>query len=222
MSDHDRLATWDAAYVLGALAPSERREFESHLATCDRCRDAVAELGGLPGILGRVDRDRAHALLVEEAAAPPVDLVDRILERRRRTRARRRTLVVAGIAAAAAVVATVSGVTLATAPSTEQVVFASNADIPLTADATLTSVGWGTRIDLDCRYSATAAAGGATWTYTMWVIGDDGSAEQVSSWNAAAGSTAHVSAATSLARDDIEALEIRSPAGDPLLTALVD
>jgi hypothetical protein len=28
----DKFAQWDAAYVLGALSPAERREFEEHLA----------------------------------------------------------------------------------------------------------------------------------------------------------------------------------------------
>ena len=46
----------DAAYVLGALSPAERLEFERHLGRCDDCTRAVRELAGLPGLLGRVDR----------------------------------------------------------------------------------------------------------------------------------------------------------------------
>ena len=40
----DRYATWDAAYVLGALSSSDRREYEAHLEGCERCRAAVAEV----------------------------------------------------------------------------------------------------------------------------------------------------------------------------------
>lgn len=54
MSTHDDYADWDAAYVLGALAVAERREYEEHLAGCPACRAAVAELAGLPGLLAQL------------------------------------------------------------------------------------------------------------------------------------------------------------------------
>jgi anti-sigma-K factor RskA len=60
-----------AAYALDALDESERREFEEHLASCDRCRE---ELEGL--------RDAAAALAyVPEGPAPPPALRDRVLKR---------------------------------------------------------------------------------------------------------------------------------------------
>src|SRR4029450_13226426 len=37
----DKFAQWDAAYVLGALSPAERREFEEHLSSCKSCQAAV-------------------------------------------------------------------------------------------------------------------------------------------------------------------------------------
>jgi len=43
------------AYVLGALAPADRSAYERHLANCARCREEVAQLAGLPGLLGRLD-----------------------------------------------------------------------------------------------------------------------------------------------------------------------
>ena len=45
----------DGAYVLGALSPAERAQYERHLATCSFCREAVAEIAVLPGLLGRLD-----------------------------------------------------------------------------------------------------------------------------------------------------------------------
>ncbi|OJV81502.1 MAG: hypothetical protein BGO37_06060 [Cellulomonas sp. 73-92] len=51
--EHAAFADWDGAYVLGALAPDERRAYEDHLAGCARCRAAVAELAPLPGLLAR-------------------------------------------------------------------------------------------------------------------------------------------------------------------------
>ena len=53
--DGDRYLTWDAAYVLGSLSSAERREFETHLETCARCRAAVAELSGVPALLAKLD-----------------------------------------------------------------------------------------------------------------------------------------------------------------------
>ena len=47
----DKFAQWDAAYVLGALSPAERREFEEHLASCPACQAAVSELVAIPGLL---------------------------------------------------------------------------------------------------------------------------------------------------------------------------
>ena len=44
-----------AAYVLGALSPAERLEFERHLGGCDDCTRAIRELAGIPGLLGRVE-----------------------------------------------------------------------------------------------------------------------------------------------------------------------
>jgi len=44
----------DAAYLLGALSPSDRREFETHLAGCASCQRSVQQLAGLPGLLGKV------------------------------------------------------------------------------------------------------------------------------------------------------------------------
>ena len=40
--DHPRFADWDSAYVIGALSPAERREYEEHLETCETCRRSVA------------------------------------------------------------------------------------------------------------------------------------------------------------------------------------
>lgn len=61
----DQYAEWDAAYVLGALSPTDRRAYERHLAECAACRSAVAELAGLPGLLGTLTPAHAEALVAE-------------------------------------------------------------------------------------------------------------------------------------------------------------
>jgi anti-sigma-K factor RskA len=98
MNDPHSLA---AAYALHALDESEEREFEQHLAGCDRCRQ---ELVGL--------REAAAALAyAPEGPTPPPGLRQRILEQARAERPNvvplkpRRTRTWAIPAAAAAVAA---------------------------------------------------------------------------------------------------------------------
>ena len=38
----DPYEMWDAAYVLGSLSSSERRQYETHLSGCKRCRIMAA------------------------------------------------------------------------------------------------------------------------------------------------------------------------------------
>ena len=67
MTDPHEFTDWDAAYVLGMLAPEERRRFERHLADCPACSQAVAELAGMPGILAGLSTSDATALLADDA-----------------------------------------------------------------------------------------------------------------------------------------------------------
>jgi anti-sigma factor RsiW len=90
-----------AAYALDALEPDEAREYEAHLARCERCRDELASLSEAAGAL-------AYAA---DSPAPPVELRARILQQARRERPnvvplRPRWLV--PVAAAAAVAACVA------------------------------------------------------------------------------------------------------------------
>ena len=62
MGDNHRYAMWDAAYVLGSLSSVDRREFEGHMAQCPACRNAVAELSGVPALLSQLDREEVAAI----------------------------------------------------------------------------------------------------------------------------------------------------------------
>jgi hypothetical protein len=59
-------------YVLGALAPAERDAFERHLGECAICRDEVADLAVLPGLLGRLDLATAEAIARDGEAASAI------------------------------------------------------------------------------------------------------------------------------------------------------
>lgn len=50
-------------YVLGAIGAADRSAVRAHLACCADCRDALAELAGLPGLLSRVSEHDADGLL---------------------------------------------------------------------------------------------------------------------------------------------------------------
>lgn len=219
---HARFAEWDAAYVIGALSPSDRRDFEDHLAECDECRRAVADLLPTVGLLSRVTAERATSIHDDPAIVGEADAVARAgLASLARRRARRRRgirigLVAAGVLAVAAIAVPVAlAVTDASAPgyALEDV-----ADAPLEASVRLTPAAWGTRIDLQCGYTTPPGdtpIGG--WPYALDVVDASGTATTVSTWRAVPGSTAQVSAGTALDEDEIAAIEIRTVDGDRVL-----
>lgn len=235
---HEELATWDAAYVLGALSTADRAVFEAHLAHCAACREAVARLAPIPGLLSRVPADRAEELLgaAEATAAGAAEgtargaagasghdegraaLID--LARRRTRRTRRRRAVAALAAAAAAVALLVAGSALdllrpdpGPAPGPDTTVALDQVGAaPVEASIGLTSVPWGTKLDLSCRYTAApdGGYGGSGREYALVVIGADGAETTLSTWRAEPGATAHLSAGTALPATEIAALEIRA------------
>ena len=90
-----------AAYALDALDPAEAREYEAHLAHCERCRTELAAFSEAAGAL-------AYAT---EGPSPPPELRARILQQARRERpnvASLRPRWVAPLAAAAAVAACIA------------------------------------------------------------------------------------------------------------------
>jgi len=233
-ADHERFDDWDAAYVLGALAPAERREFEAHLENCERCRSAVAELAVLPGLLGRLDSARAFELLESDdeadvassaaasapAPPPPAELVARI-GRRERQRRSRRIRVLLGLAAAA-VVATAIAIPVAITSAPHPTLATALSQVvasPLSADVKLTSVGWGTKVEMSCHYGDAfpGTSEDARWNYALWVVSRDGASSELSSWSAKSESTVNLSAGTSVPVDQIAEVQVRGDDGTVLL-----
>ena len=109
--DDDRYETWDAAYILGSLSSNERLEYEAHLATCARCRAAVAELSGIPALLARVDPADVQALDETQPEPPPLnpEVLDSLLAKVAWRRRRTRLVSSIALAAAAAVLAVAAG-----------------------------------------------------------------------------------------------------------------
>ncbi len=219
-ADHTHFAEWDAAYVLGALSPADRRAFEAHREQCELCRAAIADMAPTIGLLSRVAAERAASMLASAPTA--VAVVDegpdaasraRVIDLGVRRRRRGRGWWIGGLTAVAAViVAAVVIVTGAIVPPAPARVVALEpvSDIPVTATVELTEVAWGTRIDMVCSYGDTDAAGGEGWPYALVVTAVDGTTSEVSSWQALPGATARLSAGTALDPDEIASLEIRA------------
>lgn len=223
--DHVRYADWDAAYVIRALDSADRRRYEAHLDECPLCRQAVGELAPTLGLLARVPSERAQSLLDPAAqAGPRADGRDRLVARGRRDRHRRRVLAWAGAAAAAAVLAIVAIVGVTTAltvpvPAGQVVALEPVTDVPLSATVELTSVAWGTRLDMVCDYprSADPDAPRREWPYVLVVTATDGTTSELSTWRAGPGSTARLEAGTALDAGEIASIEVRSLTDDRVL-----
>ncbi|MBC7443355.1 MAG: zf-HC2 domain-containing protein, partial [Ramlibacter sp.] len=103
----DLYADWDGAYVLGALSPADRRDYERHLNDCVACSQAVAHLVGLPGLLAQVPLDQALQLdqPVDSRvdAAPSATLLPRLVQAARAHTRRARLLAAGAVVAGAPV-----------------------------------------------------------------------------------------------------------------------
>jgi hypothetical protein len=232
--DHHSFEMDDGAYLIGALSPQDRAEYESHLRVCPSCARSLSELAGLPGLLGRVPAEVAAAMEdPAESEFPPASLLSGVLDRVRsdeRLRRRRRLRVLMAVAAVSVlVVAIVVGGLVRSgngpvAPPRVQagVELVAVTNSPLTVTAKLTPVRWGTRITLLCSYSggrSPESTYGAP-TYALVVKNSRGFAQQVGTWAAVPGRTITVEAATAMSSDDIATIEVDTSDGSTLLRAV--
>jgi hypothetical protein len=210
----DQYADWDGAYLLGALSPAERSEYEQHLRTCRSCAAALAEISGLPSLLSRLPAEDAAPLLAP-AGPPPASVLSPFPPRRR---ARLRRIAVA-LAATVGLLAAVfvGGLVLRPAPPANPdrtVALAPVASSPLTARVALTSTRWGTQVDLTCTY---AAGYGEEHAYRLVLLDAAGDAVQVSEWHAGPGQTTVTSGSTRLPVKAISRVELQRLDGTVLL-----
>ena len=216
----DSYALWDAAYVLGSLSGSERREFEAHLATCPRCGAAVAELSGIPALLAQLTADEVEALDDPATEAPPLrpEVLDSLLQKVQWRRRRTRRLSVITLAAAAAVLAVALVVGILPGilghrgdnqPMASAVTMSKVAETPINATVTLTGFGWGTRIDMVCTYGDYASRGQATTeNLSMVLLDHNGTQDEIATWVGVNGATALPSGNTTLQKDQIKSVQL--------------
>lgn len=210
----DRYAMWDAAYVLGSLSAAQRREFETHMAHCPACREAVADLSGVPALLSQLDREEVAAI-DESGPAPEMseELLPSLLATVRWRRRRTRVVTWVASAAAAAVLAIGVFVGLEGWSSTPaQQVTASAEPMAqvgttlLTSSVQVTNQHWGTSINLKCVCLAPLNAHHDT--LAMVVVGRDGSQTRLATWVAVPGHTANPAGAISTPVDQIAAVQV--------------
>jgi hypothetical protein len=206
----------DAAYLLGALSPQDRREFETHLADCAACQRSVQQLAGLPGLLGKVQPTDFSS----PAEPPPPSLLPALTAAVRHERVQRRWRTGAlAVAAVFAVVLLAFGVRAALSSSSPPagVAMSSARETPVEATAQLTDKPWGTQIQLLCHYDTSPSYGPQPRTYTLVVTDRAGATQQVATWRVVPSGLSKVTASTGWRRADISRLEIRAPDGSPVL-----
>ena len=201
----------DGAYVLGALSPAERAAYERHLATCSFCREAVADIAVLPGLLGRLDPVDFEKLLAADLPPPRTrrnsmpDLVSAAQSTRREERRRVRWRVL-GSALTAACLALIVGIGAVfwmgrggtpdpTVPGPTVAMTPANDRVQVTARVNLTGAAGGTRINLICFYNK-GDAESKPYTIRLMAYGPDDESEQLGSWTAAPGKEVKMSGLT--------------------------
>lgn len=229
----DRYSDWDAAYVLGALSVDERHQYERHLTECDACREQVAELAGMPGLLSAVPIAQAVAVGAADpfgwgVAGEPSDRDTRermpsaslhTLLATAKSRRRRSRVIYAGVVTVAAGLAASLALVLPgyiagagpvpLAPHALTAVLEPVAPSALSADVSLDDHAWGTRIGSNCTYKESQYASGAH-AYAMYVTDRQGKQSEVATWVARPGHTVEAVGTTQLRARDIAAVDIRS------------
>ncbi|MGO4385393.1 zf-HC2 domain-containing protein [Specibacter sp. RAF43] len=238
--DSDPYELWDAAYVLGALPASERRDYEQHVDGCARCRRRLAGVSGLPGLLGLAEPASIRAGSPGSSAAPAQELPVNVAPYAAFARKVRRRRAGIAAAAAAAVLALVTGTAAVTAgllpdttyPATQstpgpgtaavRLAFTTTGQQVLAASGQAQAEPWGTRIAWTCTYRASATETGAPASsgtshvaeephaYELVVVTKTGERISVASWRAAPGSTVTPVATTTIPVSAMQEMIIQS------------
>ncbi|MFJ9389208.1 anti-sigma factor family protein [Nocardioides sp. NPDC101246] len=246
-SAHETYADWDASYVLGALSPSDRRAYERHLTGCSICRGAVAELAGMPGLLGALSREEAEELLEENAAEVATPPLAELAGAVRRSRVRRRAFAVAAAVVLLAGGTAIGGLLLgrdgtqqpAAAPSSSATPTGSEGanvrtvdlrpvgSVDMWAQLVVTPTSWGTKLNWSCHYPpqpgksppASSDYQGEPVTYDLVLVGRDGSRTVAGSWTWSGGETLGLDASSAVPITDVERVEITLVGKDTAVAA---
>jgi anti-sigma factor RsiW len=201
------------AYLVGALEPHERLELEAHLDHCPACRDELADLAPLPGLMSR--------LTVDEVLAGPPATDDAMLERllsaasRERRGARQRRWLAAVAAAVVLVGGSAAGVATyraVTGPDWHTV-SASAGRIHLTVQMADASTGTSLALHL--------SGVPAEERCSLIAVSDTGQREVAGWWEATYSGTAVIKGTTSIRYGHLAKLLVVSSDGTQLVSATV-
>lgn len=226
----DEYTEWDAAYVLGALSVTERRQFERHVSGCRSCRQSVSELAPLPALLAAAPAPAVRAAAPADAAASDLPsfaaLADRVRDGRRKSR-----MLLAAAAVGLILLGGAAGYGVTLGLRTPAVVAAGESvrldpvgNSGVRADLSLTGEPWGTRLDWSCSYPPGIAPDhdydDADRDYELAVVDATGIRTVVATWKSDGGPRATgLSAATSTPLDEISRIELSAASGILLAVA---
>lgn len=217
VDDYHRYAMWDAAYVLGSLSAADRREFEAHIPRCPACREAIAELSGMPAMLSQLDLNALAAIngsghpSVVPKMSPQLlpSLLAAVRRRRRRTRLTTWTVTAAAAVLAISVFVGVHGYFTTSPPPQATVSALQLAQVGtklLTSTVWVTPERWGTSINM--RSQCLAPLDAPHDRLAMVVVGRDGSQTRLATWVAEPGHTATPAGSISTPADQIAAVQV--------------
>lgn len=241
--EHDAARLSLGAYVLGGLGPARRAEVERHVAACPACQAELVGLAVVPSLLRRIE-PAAQAMTPDTAAGTragpaggaqlgsdrgvPVALLAQVRAERaraaRQTRRARVTAAVAGLAtaglAATAALAFTVGPAVRDRPApagptgpAADIAMTPGAAGPSSGRAGLEGRAWGTAVSLELQRLPAGTA------FVAWAVADDGRREQAATWGSTPTGSATLSGATTIARVQLDRLEVATVAGIRVLTA---
>ncbi len=193
--NHDQFRDWAAAYVLGALDPVERIDYERHLRACAQCQTDVGEFAALPGLLaqvgppGKPEDDPAKGRITQLAIARANHDYGRLSANMRRWR-------LAAVAAAAAVIVLIVafGWTAVTNGGSNDDSERTELAFDAAATGTIAIDGrlWGTNIEVNLTGLPQRDA------YQLWAVDESGTWIVAATWTSTPGGRAKVTGAAAV------------------------
>jgi Putative zinc-finger len=212
----DPFLHFDGAYVLGALDDADRQAFEAHLATCPDCRARVDEVRPTVGLLAGLSLSA-----FDDPGPVPDTLLPGLLRRASHERNRRRWLTASIGAVAAACVAALVIVVWPASNNTAKLpaaqAFSAVRPSPVSATARLVSHGWGTEIDLNCRYTDKVER---YVPYELVVVDKSGDPHPAGTWTLTPAHTIKFTGGTDVPLAQIDKVEIALTNGGPAILKL--